>query len=129
MTTRQKAYMAILVSFLLGAAVGAIGFKLIIIRTSQGGEAGIDKFKNELHERLSLNQEQQIALDSLLQRRRIVFEDLRKELRTRYSNLRSETRDSIRKILTTEQKPRFEDFINELDKEHKKIEKEKGPTQ
>ena len=122
-----KAMLTILISFVLGAVVGYAAFRVILLpEAPKPAPSGISRLRSELHDRLSLNTAQQTRLDSLLQRRRVVFENFRKQMSGHYQEMRETTRDSIRQILTEEQKPQFELFVRELDQRR---EKEKGSSQ
>ncbi len=127
MTSTKKALLTIIVSFLLGAVVGYFGFRLIPVSPTQKvARSGFQRLKTDLRERLSLTDVQQLRLDSLLQKRKTPFNAFRDQMSIQYRNMREETRDSIRQILTEEQKARFEVFVKELDQQR---EKEKGNIQ
>ncbi len=119
-----RATLTILVSFLLGAVVGAAALKVMSMN-AKPAPSGLVRLETELHKRLNLTEIQQKRLDSLLQRRRVVFEDFRTQMSAHFQEMRDTTRDSIRQILTEEQKPGFEAFVKELDQNR---EKEKGST-
>ncbi len=121
MKPKAKATLTILVGFLLGAVAGAAGLRLAMMYSEP--KPGIVRLETELHNRLSLSPLQQQRLDSLLQRRRAVFENFRGQMSEHFREMRETTRDSIRRILTEEQKPKFELFVKELDIQR---EKEKG---
>ena len=127
MTPTKKALLTIIVSFLLGIVVGYFGFRLIHVPPVKKAEqSGFQRLKTDLRKRLSLTDAQQVRLDSLLQHRRIAFDAFRKQMSAQYHNMREETRDSIRQILSEEQKAHFEVFIKELDQQR---EEEKGNIQ
>ncbi len=124
MTPKVKATLTILVSFLIGAVAGAAGLRLAMMYSDpKPATPGIVRLETELHNRLGLSADQQAGLDSLLQRRRTVFENFRNQMSGHFRDMRETTRDSIRRILTEEQKPKFELFVRELDLQR---EKEKG---
>jgi hypothetical protein len=124
MTPTKKALLTIIVSFILGITVGFFGFQLFhILPQGKTGLTGFQRLKTELRERVSLTDSQQARLDSLLQHRRLVFDAFRRQMAAQYHDMREETRDSIRQILSEEQKKRFEMFIKELDQQ---LEGQKG---
>lgn len=126
MNPTGKALLTIIISFILGVVVGYFSFQLSHGTTERKEEqSGFYRLKNELHDRLSLTDAQQTTLDSLLQHRRVAFDTFRKQMSAQYHDMREETRDSIRQILTVEQKNGFEMFIKELDQQR---EREKGTT-
>ncbi len=122
MTTRRKAFIAILISFILGSVVGAVGYSITFHAMAQRQPPGFDRFRNDLHDRLGLTAAQGVELDSILNHRKIVFDKFRRDMRDQFSGLLAETRDSIRKVLTEEQKSKFEKFIQEMDREREKRE-------
>jgi hypothetical protein len=121
MTARTKAIILILISFVIGLGIGIFIDRMILLKVfdsySQRGSA-YKRYRTELIERLKLNSKQQVQLDSILSWSRGKFKALTKEFHSRITVIRNEVRDSIRKILTSEQREEFERMIKEYEKKY-----------
>ena len=69
------------------------------------------KYREKLVKELELNKAQEIKLDSILSWSTREYRKLSCEFRSRFDSLRHVVRDSIRAILTPEQKEKFERLI------------------
>ena len=121
MTARTKALILILISFVIGVGAGIFIDRTILINVFDpysGRSSVYKRYRAELIERLKLSSEQQVRLDSILSWSRGKFKTLTKEFHSRITVIRNEVRDSIRKILTPEQRREFERMIKEYEKKY-----------
>jgi Spy/CpxP family protein refolding chaperone len=124
--TRSEAALLVIVVFFLGALLGGVGNHLWGERVWGGqtlpGHPTRDQMVASLTQNLQLNAEQQQQLGAII-------DDTKSQIRAIYApvdsqreTLRQAGRNRIRAILTPEQKPKFEAFMQHLDEERKKSE-------
>lgn len=117
MTSKKKAVLTIVVSFLLGAVAGVLADHMILrgsIRSSSSSSR-YEQFKTRLFQELNLSLPQQSQLEQLMQRRQDAFNELRNTMRAKFSEIREATGDSIRSLLTPTQLEKFEVLLKEYD--------------
>ncbi len=126
--TRREAALLVLVVFLLGALLGGLGSHLWGERVwgrqiSPGGPTR-DQLVNDLTHELQLAPDQQQQLGAIV-------DDTRAKIHAAYApadaqreELRQQGRARIRSILTPEQLPKFEAFMQRVDEQRKKDEAE-----
>jgi Spy/CpxP family protein refolding chaperone len=124
--TRSEAAILVIVVFFLGALLGGVATHVWSERVwgnqVSAAHPSRDQLVSSLTHELQLNAEQQQELG-------VIIDDTRSQIRTIYApvdaqreELRHNGRDRIRAILTPEQKPKFEAFMQRLDEERKKSE-------
>jgi Spy/CpxP family protein refolding chaperone len=126
--TRSEAAILVIVVFFLGALLGGVGNHVWGERV-WGKQVSVahpsrDQLVSSLTQELQLNAEQQQQLGAII-------DDTRSQIRAVYApadvqreELRQKGRSHIRAILTAEQKPKFEAFMQRLDEERKKSEQD-----
>ena len=126
--TRSEAAELEIVVFFLGALLGVVGNHLwgesVWGKQISAAHPTRDQLVSSLTHDLQLNAEQQQQLGAII-------DDTKAQIRAVYAPadaqrevLRHQGRDRIRMILTPEQKPKFEAFMQHLDEERKKSEGE-----
>jgi Spy/CpxP family protein refolding chaperone len=126
--TRREAALLVFVVFLLGVLLGGLGNHLwgerVWGRQNPPGSPTRDQFVNSLTRELQLTPDQQQQLGA-------IADDTRAKIRTAYlpadaqkEELRQLGRARIRALLTPEQLPKFEAFMQRLDEQRKKDEAE-----
>jgi Spy/CpxP family protein refolding chaperone len=127
--TRREAALLVLVVFLLGVLLGGLGNHLwgerVWGRQNLPGSPTRDQFINDLTREVQLTPDQQQQLG-------VIVDDTRAKIHTAYApadaqreQLRQQGRARIRAILTPEQLPKFEAFMQRLDEQRKKDEAER----
>jgi Spy/CpxP family protein refolding chaperone len=122
--TRSEAALLVIVVFFLGALLGGVGNHVwgerVWGQQISAAHPTRDQMVRSLTQDLQLNAEQQQQLGAII-------DDTKSQIRTVYAPadaqrevLRQKGRDRIRAILTPEQKPKFEAFMQHLDEERKK---------
>jgi len=127
MTSKRKAVITILLSFLLGAVAGILvdqAFLRSAFRPSRPSSR-YEAFKARMLKELELSVPQQEQLDDLMNRRQAVFDEFRKSVQAKYMEMREATRDSIRSLLTPAQLAKFEDLVKEFETARRREEKRK----
>jgi Spy/CpxP family protein refolding chaperone len=119
---RSKATGLVIVVFLLGVALGALGMYY------WGGHVLANRshhFLEDMKREVGLTPDQQKQLEVIIQDTRGKFQAIDDQTRPQYDQVRQQARDRIRAFLTPEQRLKFEDFVRRLDAERKKRDQER----
>jgi hypothetical protein len=125
MSATGKAALWVGVVFLLGAALGGmIGYSyehhlVSAANTPLPEPARRAQRVEELTRVLGLTSAQSQQVDAILLERHTEVKTIHDQTDTQIEQVRQKGRDQIRAILTPEQKPKFEDFLRELDQKRK----------
>ena len=126
--TRREAALLVLVVFVLGALLGGLGNHLwgerVWGRQNPPGWPTRDQLVNNLTRELQLTADQQQQLGAIV-------DDTRAKIHAAYApadaqreELRQQGRARVRSILTAEQLPKFDAFMQRVDEQRKKDEAE-----
>jgi len=123
----RRAIALVLLVFVLGIALGAVGTYVVAGRRVAGapGQGSSHKERRarlveQLTHELNLTADQQKQLEAILTDMQGKYRALRDQIAPQSEQIRQQGREQIRGILTPDQKPKFEDFLRRLDKEHKR---------
>lgn len=124
-TTRKAAALVVLI-FLLGIAIGALGthFWGERVWSARAERPGRTKIVENLTREVGLTSDQQKQVEAIVDDTGAKFDAIHEQERPQYEQARQEGRNRIRAILTPEQLPKFEDFLRRLDDERKKREQQ-----
>lgn len=123
---KRKAVGLLLVVFVLGIALGALGAYLAGRRVSGAPAEGTShrgkraRIVERLTRELDLSADQQKQVDAISADMLAKFRALQDQITPQTEQVRQQGRAQIRAILTPEQRPKFEDFLRRLDEEKKK---------
>lgn len=125
--TRLKIWLVFVVVFALGCVTGAALDGLYRSRAGfdrhkehgRGPEAHFETMRRDLN----LNDEQAVAIRSILDETQNEYRALRAELRPRFDAPRLKARERIRGLLTPEQRQRFDAVVAQRDSMHDKRDK------
>jgi Spy/CpxP family protein refolding chaperone len=121
----RKATVLVILVFLLGIALGAVGMRVAEQkvwgdrrdeRVRAGGPA---RMVEQLTRELALTAEQQQQLNSILEDTRKKYESTYTTIRPQMEQTRQEGRGRIRSMLTPTQLPKFEEYLRRIDEERK----------
>jgi Spy/CpxP family protein refolding chaperone len=122
----RKAVVLVLVVFVLGVALGALGAYLVNGRV-WGAHPEVFRHRDkrtqmieQLTRELALTQDQHKELEAILSDMHSKYEALHQQINPQTERVRQEGRERIRAILTPEQRPRFEEFLRRMDEERKR---------
>jgi Spy/CpxP family protein refolding chaperone len=120
--TRREAALLVVVVFVLGVLLGGVADHLFGARVigSLTPPRTRDQLIGQLTSQLSLTPDQQKQLTSIVDDTRTQWHALYAPLDAQHEQIRQQGRDRIRAILTPEQKPKFEDFMQRLDEQRKR---------
>jgi hypothetical protein len=122
----RKAALWVGVVFLLGAALGGVLGYLIAHRPVSAANPPLSEPERranrvaELTKELSLTPQQAQQLDGILLHWHGETKVIHDQTDAQIDAIRVRGRNEVRAILTGEQKPKFEDFLNRLDEERKR---------
>jgi Spy/CpxP family protein refolding chaperone len=125
MSATWKAALWVGVVFLLGTALGSmIGYSyehhlVSAASTPLPEPARRAQRVEELTKLLSLTSTQSQQVDAILLERHTEVKTIHDQTDAQIDQVRQKGRDQIRAILTPEQKPKFEDFLRDLDQKRK----------
>lgn len=126
-SSRQKAAFWVGLVFLLGAALGGMLGYVFAHRSYAAGppppmsdQAKARQKVDHLTKELDLSNEQQAQLSVIINDVQAQYSAIRKSTEPQIDVARQKGRERIRAILTPEQKPKFEAFLQRLDEERKK---------
>jgi Spy/CpxP family protein refolding chaperone len=120
--TRREAALLVIVVFVLGVLLGGVVDHLFGARVF-GNPAGLTKrdlLITQLTSQLSLTSDQQKQVTSIVDDTRGQVRALFAPLEPQHEQIRQQGRERIRAILTPEQRPKFEEFLRQLDEQRKR---------
>jgi Spy/CpxP family protein refolding chaperone len=127
----RKAFLLVLVLFVLGVALGSVGTYLVTMRV-QAARPQATLAHNPGHTMamftrdLNLNSDQQNQIQAILNDTRSRYASLHQKLDPEYEQVRQQGRERIREILTPEQRPKFEDLLRQIDEDRRQRQASEG---
>jgi periplasmic protein CpxP/Spy len=125
-TATRKAALWVGVVFLLGAALGGMLGYVFAHHTAMAAPAQrTDSEKRaqkvqRLTQELNLSPDQQKQLDTIMASVQAQYKAIHQSTDPQINEVRQKGREQIRAILTSEQKPKFEEFLKRIDEERKR---------
>jgi len=119
---KGKAAGLVIIVFLLGIALGALGMYYWGGRAlaSRGSHFDRGKLLADMTREVGLTPDQQKQLEVIIADTRSKFQAINDQTQPQYDQVRQQARDRIRAFLTPEQRPKFEEFVRRLDEEREK---------
>ena len=119
----RKAFLLVLLVFALGIGLGAVGTyvvttRVLAARPQQAVHHGANTMAIFAKD-LNLNPDQQRQIQAILTETRARYAEIHKQADPEYETARHEGREKIRQILTSDQKPKFEDLLRRFDEERR----------
>jgi uncharacterized protein HemX len=119
----RKAALLVVLVFVLGIAIGAVGTYV-----AEGRVRAVNRPRQDMRTRvmerltaeLALTADQQKQLDGIITDIQARHDALNKEIAPRMDQLRQQGREQIRAILTPEQKTKYEEYLRKADEERKR---------
>ena len=121
----RKAALWVGVIFLLGAALGGVGgysyARRVVSAASTPFPEPVKRAQRveQLTQLLSLTSAQSQQLDAILLQGHTEAKAIHDQTDAQIEQVRQKRRDQVRAILTPEQKPKFEEFLKNLDQQRK----------
>jgi len=122
----RKAAFWVGVVFLLGTALGGVGgyyyahHPVLAQNTPLPEPVKRAQRVEQLTQLLGLTSAQSQQLDAILMQKHAEAKAIHEQTDAQIDQIRQKGRDQVRAILTPEQKPKFEEFLNKLDAERKR---------
>jgi Spy/CpxP family protein refolding chaperone len=126
MSATRKAALWVGVVFLLGAALGGmIGYGFAHRSVSAGSTPLPEPVRRaqrveQLTQLLNLTNAQSQQIDAILMQKHAEAKALHDQMDAQLEQVHKKGRDQIRAVLTPEQKPKFEEFLKNLDEQRKR---------
>jgi len=125
--TRREAALLVFVVFLLGLLVGGVGNHLWGERVwgkqelpVRPGPPSREQVVNDLTRELQLTPDQQKQLGPIIDDTRAQVRALYTPLDAQHEKIRQQGRERIRALLTPEQQPKFDQFMQRIDEQRRK---------
>jgi hypothetical protein len=121
----RKAILLVFVVFVLGIALGALGTYMVTTRVLAARPQAVEVHTAAntvatLTRDLNLNPDQQRQVLGILNDTRSRYDAIHQEVDPEYEKVRQEGRERIRELLTTEQRPKFEEVLRQIDEDRRK---------
>jgi Spy/CpxP family protein refolding chaperone len=118
----RKAVFLVIVVFVLGLVLGGLGVYVGAERfgLTYSGRRGPGRTVERLTRELNLTSEQQQKLTAILEDSRARYQAIYEQYRPQMDQVRQDGRQKIRALLTPEQLPKFEAYLQRLDEARKK---------
>jgi Spy/CpxP family protein refolding chaperone len=123
----RKAVLLVFVVFALGIALGSLGTYVVSTRVLAARPQAVHRPGNAMAmftKDLNLSPDQQKQIEAILSDTRARYGEIHKRDDPDYENARNEGRERIRKILTPDQGPKFEELLLRMDAERRRREAE-----
>ena len=120
----RKALLLVVVLFFLGIALGSVGTYMVTTRVQaarpQATLAHNPAHTMEMFTRdLNLTTDQQGQIQAILNDTRGHYAALHQKLDPEYEEVRQQGRERIRQVLTSEQRPKFEELMRQIDEDRR----------
>lgn len=135
----RKALALIVLVFVLGVALGAVGHSVadrrVLGARTQGPAPFLQPRPNppravaRLTSELKLAPEQQKQIGDILADMQHRYDVVHDQMNPQFAQIREQGRDQIREVLTPEQRPKFEDYLRRLEEErHRRARNPNSPN-
>ena len=121
----RKAVLLVLVLFALGIALGSVG-TYVVTTEVQAARPHASLSHNYagtvalFTQGLSLSSDQEKQLEVIFNDMRDHYDALHAKLDPEYEQVRQQGRERIRQILTSEQRPKFEELLRQIDEDRRR---------
>jgi hypothetical protein len=120
----RKAILMVLLVFVLGIALGSVGMYVVTTRVlAARPQATLRNQANTMAmftRDLNLSPDQQKQIEAIFSDTRAHYGVLHDKFDPEYERVRQEGRERIRQMLTSEQRPKFEDLLRQIDEDRRK---------
>jgi hypothetical protein len=129
-SSKLKAGVLVIVVFVLGVVLGAVGthYREVGASSAHFGVSGYpvhSEVMKRLTQQVGLTPEQEKQVTSIVDDIHMRMHELSQQQKPQADAIRAEGRQRIRAILTPEQLPKYEDFIKQLDADRAKVESQR----
>lgn len=126
----RKAIALLILVFALGIALGVVGTRVVNARAFAARANASPQGNNppravaRLNQELNLTSDQQKQITGILSDMQAGYNNVREQANPQYERIRSQGREHIRQVLTPEQQPKFEAYLQRLDQERRERDKQ-----
>ncbi len=115
LTSRRKAHLIILTTFVLGVVVGAAGQYLLFHQAVPRSSKSVAEAADELAKVVRLDQSQRSQVEQILSETRQQYQEVKNQTRPQYLAVRDNARKRIRTLLSPEQQTLYDQWTKESD--------------
>ncbi|MGH9428230.1 MAG: hypothetical protein ACRD2L_18250 [Terriglobia bacterium] len=126
LTSKRKAHLIIIATFILGIMVGASGQYLLFHQSVPQRPPSPSEVANELTRILRLDQLQRTQLEQILSEHRQQYQEYKSQTQLHYTAMRDDARNRIRALLSADQKALYDQWTREMDLKREKKKSEEG---
>ena len=113
--------------FVLGIALGGLGVFMLTSRVHAARPQAARRGHVAMLTRdLNLNADQEKQIEGILSDTRARYAALHDKLDPEYEQVRHESRERIRQVLTSEQRPKFEELLRQMDEDRRRRQGKQG---
>jgi hypothetical protein len=130
---RRKAAVWLVLVFVLGAATGGVFGYTLAHRTLAAGKPQIQtdaerraQKVQEMTQAVGLSTDQAQKIDAIIAGAQAEGHTIRDKSDADMDTVRQKARDQMRALLTADQKPKFEEYVNQLDAQRKRQKEMQG---
>ncbi len=123
----RKAIGLLILVFVLGVAIGAAGITIFNTRVygdlrkaTQQQPSTTTRTVARINQDLNLSTDQQKQLAQILDGMQAGYNNIRQQMTPQFEQVRQQGREQIRQILTGDQRPKFEEYLQKVDEERRK---------
>jgi len=123
----RKAMGLLILVFVLGVAIGAAGITIFNTRVygdlrkpPQQQASTTTRTVARINQDLNLSADQQKQLAQILDSMQAGYNNIRQQMTPQFEQVRQQGREQIRQILTGDQRPKFEEYLQKVDEERRK---------
>jgi septal ring factor EnvC (AmiA/AmiB activator) len=113
--------------FVLGVAIGAAGITIFNTRVygdlrkpPQQQASTTTRTVARINQDLNLSADQQKQLAQILDSMQAGYNNIRQQMTPQFEQVRQQGREQIRQILTGDQRPKFEEYLQKVDEERRR---------
>jgi hypothetical protein len=118
LSTKIKAQLMLIVTFILGLIIGATGYH-IFIRHFNSNSNNDQALLKDLRGTLELSPLQTEKVEEILKQSRVEYQELRNKNRPEFHAVRDRMRQRIKEVLTAEQQQRYDEWNHQQDEKRR----------
>lgn len=120
----RKAVVLLLLVLVLGIALGAVGMTVVNRRVYgarlHGSAPNPARPVTRLTQDLNLTPDQVKQVSTILGDMQTKYDGIRQQMSPQFEQVRQQGREQIRELLTSEQQPKFDDFLKRVDEDRRR---------
>lgn len=120
LTSKRKAHLIIVATFVLGIVVGASGQYILFHQSTPQRPPSPSEVASELTRVLKLDQLQRTQLEQILVEHRQQYQEYKSQTQIHYTTMRDDARKRIRALLSADQQALYDQWTRDMDLQREK---------